>query len=164
MRVVSLLASGTEMVCGVGAGGTLVGRSHECATRPCVRELPACTRPTFDITLSSREIDTEVRRRLKAREPLYEVDADIINSLKPDFVITQIHCDVCAVTPDDVTRAGCSVLTEQVVSLSASSVAEIYDGVRRVATALGRHSAGEELVANMRKRIDGVTAAVRGRP
>ena len=106
MRIVSLLASGTEIICAIGAGDALVGRSHECDNPEWVRKLPVCTRPAFDVTCSSRDIDAEVRRRLKASEPLYYVDADLISSLNPDLLITQVHCDVCAVTPDDVGRSG----------------------------------------------------------
>src|SRR5712691_217304 len=133
MRIVSLLASGTEIVCALGAGEALVGRSHECDNPAWVRTLPACTHPAFDVTGSSRSIDTEVRRRLKAKEPLYVVDADLIHRLEPDVLITQIHCDVCAVTPDDITRAGCAVQATQVLSLSAGSVAGIFEGIRTVA-------------------------------
>jgi iron complex transport system substrate-binding protein len=163
MRVVSLLASGTEIVCALGARDTLVGRSHECDNPAWVRRLPVCTRPAFDVSCSSRDIDADVRRRVKANEPLYYVDADLINRLKPDVVITQVHCDVCAVTPQDVARAGCPVVTSQVVSLSAASVAGIYDDVRTVADALHRQAAAAQLIARMQERIDAVRAIVRGR-
>ena len=163
MRVVSLLASGTEIVCALGAGDMLVGRSHECDNPAWVRALPTCTRPAFDITLSSRAIDAEVRRRLAAREPLYHVDADLIRRLEPDRLITQIHCEVCAVTPDDVARAGCATLTGQVVALSAGSVAGIYDGIRSVANAMRRPAEGDAFIVGMQTRIDAVNAAVRDR-
>src|SRR5579864_1073775 len=163
MRVVSLLASGTEIVCALGAGDTLVGRSHECDTPAWVRTLPACTRPAFDITVSSRDIDAEVRRRLKASEPLYHVDADHIRALEPDLLITQAHCEVCAVTPGDVARAGCT-MADQVLALSAGSVSGIYDGIRSVAHAMDRPAAGDALIAGMRERIEAVTATVRNRP
>ncbi len=94
MRIVSLLASGTEIVVGLGAGASLVGRSHECDNPPWVTGLPMCTRPAFDVSMSSRQIDAEVRRRFKTGEPLYHVDTDLINSLKPDLLITQEHCAV----------------------------------------------------------------------
>ncbi len=94
MRVVSLLASGTEIVCGLGAGEWLVGRSHECDNPPWVTRLPECTRPAFDILMSSGRIDAEVRRRLKAGEPLYHVDTELIHSLRPDLLIAQEHCEV----------------------------------------------------------------------
>ena len=74
LRVVSLLASGTEIVCALGLGEMLVGRSHECDNPPWVRGLPALSEPAFDVKVSSREIDREVTRRIRAGEPLYRLD------------------------------------------------------------------------------------------
>jgi iron complex transport system substrate-binding protein len=162
MRVVSLLASGTEIVCGLGAGGWLVGRSHECDNPPWVAGLPACTRPAFDITVSSGQIDAEVRRRLKAGEPLYHVDTELINSLKPDLLITQEHCEVCAVTPADVKRAGC-VAARQVLALRAGSVQGILDGIFSIGRALGREQDAANLTAAMKSRIRAVHGAVKHR-
>jgi iron complex transport system substrate-binding protein len=164
MRIVSLLASGTEIVCALGAGEWLVGRSHECDNPGWVRALPACTRPAFDVDVSSGAIDAEVRRRIATGEPLYHVDTDLIRSLAPGLLITQMHCAVCAVTPDDVARAGGETVAEQVVALSAGSVGGIYDGIRRVAAALDRAVVGEAVIAGMQGRIAAVSAAVRGRP
>jgi iron complex transport system substrate-binding protein len=164
MRVLSLLASGTEIVCALGAGDTLVGRSHECDNPPWVRTLPACTRPAFDVSMSSGEIDAEVRRRLHLHEPLYHVDADRIRDLHPDLLITQMHCEVCAVTPDDVDRVGCGILASQVLALGAGTVDGIFDGVRGIALSLDLQSAGEDLIATMRSRMRAVTDAVRDKP
>ena len=164
MRVVSLLASGTEIVCALGAGDALVGRSHECDNPEWVRKLPACTRPAFDITTSSGRIDAEVRRRLKAGEPLYHVDTDLIRALRPDLLITQSHCEVCAVTPGDVERAGCGVIANQVLALSAGSIDGIFDGIQSVAHALDRPDAATQLISDMRVRMNAVTQAVRHRP
>jgi iron complex transport system substrate-binding protein len=164
MRIISLLASGTEMVCALGQGEALVGRSHECDNPDWVHRLPACTRPAFDVSRSSAEIDAEVRRRLKSGEPLYHVDADVINELEPDVLITQVHCDVCAVTPNDVARAGGVPQTTRVVALNASSVADIYDDVRRVANVLGREAVANDVIREMQRRIQGVTASVAHRP
>src|SRR5438093_1558782 len=107
MRIVSLLASATEIVCALGAGDRLVGRSHECDNPDWVRGLPPCSEPAFDISVSSREIDAEVGRRVRTGEPLYRIHADRIRDLAPDLVIAQEHCEVCAVTPGDVARSGC---------------------------------------------------------
>ncbi len=74
MRVASLLASGTELVCALGAGDRLVGRSHECDHPEWVRRLPSLSRPTFEIGGSSLETDRVVRERLASGQPLYEVD------------------------------------------------------------------------------------------
>jgi len=162
MRVVSLLASGTEIVCGLGAGDSLIGRSHECDNPDWVHILPSCTSPAFDVTVSSGQIDAEVRRRLKAGEALYNIDTNLIRSLKPDLLITQAHCEVCAVTPGDVQRADC-VIAGQVLALLGGSLAGIYEGIRNVARALDREEAGEALVEQMAHRIGVVTAAVRNR-
>jgi iron complex transport system substrate-binding protein len=164
MRVVSLLASGTEIVCALGAGESLVGRSHECDNPAWVRGLPACTRPAFDVSGSSRDIDAEVRRRVRASEPLYDVDADLIGELAPDLLITQVHCDVCAVTPADVNRAGYARRATQVIALGAGTVAGIHDDIRRIARALNLVDAGEALIAQMQRRIAAVTSAVGKQP
>ena len=164
MRIVSLLASGTEIACALGAGAALVGRSHECDNPDWVRRLPACTRPAFDISASSRGIDAEVRRRIETGEPLYHVDAERIRGLKPDILITQVHCEVCAVTPGDIARAGCSPPGPEVIALSAGTVAGIYAGIRHIAHALNLDDAGERLIADMQRRIDAVTAGVMHRP
>jgi iron complex transport system substrate-binding protein len=77
--------------------------------------------------MSSGEIDAEVRRRLHLHEPLYHVDADRIRDLHPDLLITQMHCEVCAVTPDDVERVGCGILASQVLALGAGTVDGTHD-------------------------------------
>ena len=164
MRIVSLLASGTEIVCGLGAGDALVGRSHECDNPEWVKRLLCCTQPAFDIEMSSREIDDEVRRRLRAGEPLYHVEAELIRSLAPDVLISQEHCDVCAVTPGDIARTGCASVVRQVVALSAGTLTGIYDGVRAVGHAISRDEAAEKLIAEMQRRIQEVTAAVAHNP
>jgi iron complex transport system substrate-binding protein len=158
MRVVSLLASGTEIVCALGAGDELVGRSHECDNPAWVRSLPACTEPAFDVSVSSREIDAEVNRRVRAGEPLYRVHSELVGQLAPDLIITQEHCEVCAVTPADVERGGCATRAARVLALTAGSLNGIFDGMLRVADALGRASAGRDLVARERQRLDAVRA------
>lgn len=164
MRIVSLLASGTEIVCGVGAAEELVGRSHECDNPAWVRKLPMCTRPVFDIQMSSKEIDAEVRRRLRENEPLYAIDTQLVGELKPDLLITQAHCQVCAVTPEDIARAGGALPTNQVVALSAGTVGGIYDGIMAVGTAINRQPAAAVLVARMQQEIEDIRCAVRERP
>jgi iron complex transport system substrate-binding protein len=161
-RVISLLASGTEIVCGLGAGDSLVGRSHECDNPAWVRRLPSCSSPAFNVNVSSGQIDAEVRRRLRVGEPLYTIDTNLIRRLKPDLVITQAHCNVCAVTPADVERADCAI-EGQVLALVAGSLNGIYEGIRRVAGAMDIEQNGEALIKRMTKRIASVTEAVRDR-
>ncbi len=164
MRVVSLLASATEIVCALGAGEMLVGRSHECDNPSWVRRLPRCSEPAFDVSVSSHEIDAEVRRRLHAGEPLYVVHGELIRRLDPDLVITQAHCEVCAVTPADVERSGACVYNPRQLSLSASSLEGIWEDIQQVAERLGLAERGHALVESERRRlqtVSGQTARLR---
>lgn len=162
-RVVSLLASGTEIVCALGMGDCLVGRSHECDNPAWVRRLPACTRPAFAIDASSADIDAEVRRRVEAGQPLYDVDAALLARLAPDVLISQSHCEVCAVTPRDLDRAGCFP-GARMVALAASTLADIFTSVGTVAEALGVTDAAARLVAQMQERMAAVRDFARSRP
>lgn len=153
LRIVSLLASATEIVCALGAGEMLVGRSHECDHPEWVRSLPACSEPAFDVSVSSGAIDAEVRRRIAAGEELYRLDGDRIRGLHPDLLIAQSHCEVCAVTPDDVGRAGANL---PMLSLSAFSIDDIFDGIGQVAARLGLAERGAALITQERARLQNV--------
>ncbi len=160
MRVVSLLASATEIVCALGAEHTLVGRSHECDNPDWVRRLPACSEPAFDVTVSSAQIDAEVRRRLGAGEPLYRIHGDLIRDLQPDLLITQAHCEVCAVTPGDLERSGSCAVSAKQIALSAFSLNDIFESIRQIAQALDLEAQGEALIAREQNRLDRVKERV----
>ena len=161
-RIVSLLASGTELVCALGAGERLVGRSHECDHPAWVKRLPAVSRPTFDVGGSSREIDELVRARLRAGEPLYEVDEVAIVSLEPDLIITQSHCEVCAVTPADIAHAvPARLVRKQVAILRTGSLQAILEGFLEVARVLDLAAEGARLVSGLRARLSEVTDKAR---
>ena len=134
----------------------LVGRSHECDNPDWVRRLPSCSQPAFDVSVSSREIDTEVRRRLRSGEPLYHVHGELIRELCPDLLITQSHCEVCAITPADVERSGACALATQQIALSASSLEDIFQSIRQISQALGLEEQGELLVEGERRRLNAV--------
>jgi iron complex transport system substrate-binding protein len=155
-RIISLLASATEIVCALGAGKMLVARSHECDNPGWVRQLPSCTEPAFDVSVSSLEIDAEVRRRIRAGEPLYHVDGDLIRDMRPDLLITQAHCEVCAVTPGDIERSSACTLTARQIALSASTLDDIFKSIREISQALGLHEQGEALVRREQQRMDTV--------
>jgi iron complex transport system substrate-binding protein len=154
MRIVSLLASATEIVCALGAGEMLVGRSHECDHPDLVKRLPACSDPAFDVSVSSGEIDQEVRRRLRSGEPLYHVHGELIRELRPDLLITQSHCEVCAVTPGDVQRS-CGHAARQ-LAVSASSLEDIFQSILRISRELGLEEQGKALISRERRRLDNV--------
>jgi len=156
MRIVSLLASATEIVCALDAGESLVGRSHECDNPPWVRRLPACSEPAFDISVSSREIDTEVNRRIRSGEPLYRIHTDQIRELAPDLLIAQSHCEVCAVTPGDVQRSGCETPARSVLGLSAGSLDGIFGSIREIAQAIHKEERGCAVIERERQRLQAV--------
>ncbi|HLK89278.1 MAG TPA: ABC transporter substrate-binding protein [Polyangia bacterium] len=165
MRIVSLLASGTELVAALGLGESLVGRSHECDHPAWVKRLPVLSRPAFDAHGTSAEIDARVRERLRAGLPLYEVDEAQLGALAPDIIITQTHCEVCAVSPGDLAHGVTAKLERhQVVALATGTIDGILDGFACVAQVLGAAQAGRALVAGLRARMEAVAAATRSLP
>jgi iron complex transport system substrate-binding protein len=151
MRVVSLLASGTELLCALGEGHSLVGRSHECNDPPWVAALPTVSAPTFAVNGSSAEIDRLVREKLHAGEPLYRIDRARLVDLRPDLVITQTHCDVCAVGPGAVSDAHTWPGLEglRTVSMRGGSLDGILHDFLTVAAAAGVAEAGQTLVSSL---------------
>jgi iron complex transport system substrate-binding protein len=163
-RIVSLLASATELVVALGLGDRLVGRSHECDHPPWVRRLPVLSRPTFDVTGSSAEIDALVRQRLAAGQPLYEIDEAALAALAPDFVLTQTHCEVCAVSPANLQGGECKLDRRQVVALTSGTIEGILEGFRGVANVLGAPAAGEALISRLRAGLAQVRAVTADLP
>jgi len=165
-RVVSLIASATETVCALGQGARLVGRSHECDHPAEVGRLPALTAPKFEIGGSSAEIDARVRAIVRDGLSVYRVDGEALRALQPDLILTQDHCEVCAVSLADVEAATCTWTGRpvEIVSLRPDSLADAYADIRRVAQALRTPEAGEALLQRMQQRIDAVSARVAGHP
>src|ERR671925_555211 len=102
MRIVSLLPSATEILFLLGLGDRVVGVSHECDYPPEAEARPALVRPAVDPGLPSAELDAQVSARLRAGQGLYVLDEALLAELRPDLVVTQALCDVCAVRHDEV--------------------------------------------------------------
>jgi iron complex transport system substrate-binding protein len=168
-RIVSLLPSATEIVCALGLRESLVGRSHECDYPPGVESLPVCTAPRFEVAGSSREIDDRVRRLAHEALSIYEVDEAMLARLKPDIVVTQSQCEVCAVGLEEVEQAVARGVGNDVriVSLEADSLAGVWSDVRGVARAVGVEAVGHTLVGRLSTRVKGIAErahAVEQRP
>jgi iron complex transport system substrate-binding protein len=157
-RTVSLIASATEIVCALGRGRDLVGRSHECDYPPSVLSLPVCTAPAFDVTGSSLEIDRRVKAVLETGLSVYRVDAELLRKLRPELIVTQSQCEVCAVSLGDVEKAlgDWTGARPTVVSLSPNVLADVWADVRRVADALGVHGRGAEVAEALQARVAAV--------
>ncbi len=155
MRIISLIASSTEIVCALGFEDSLVGRSHECDYPPGVQQLPACSEPKFNIHGTSREIDERVKRIVRESLSVYRVDAEKLKVLKPDVIITQDHCEVCAVSLKDVQEAVCDWVGDKVkiVALRPNALADVWQGIRQVADALGQPNQAEKLISCCQERM-----------
>jgi iron complex transport system substrate-binding protein len=132
----------------------LVGRSHECDHPESVRSLPACTRPLIDVDVDSREIDRQVRDSARNAISIYEVFDDVLERLQPTHILTQVQCDVCAVSLRDVEQSIAARLQSRpkLVALNPCSLADIWDDFRHVAEAAGISAEPviERLCARMR--------------
>ncbi|MGE4062541.1 MAG: cobalamin-binding protein [Rhodospirillaceae bacterium] len=156
MRIVSLIASATEIACALGARDELVGRSHECDTPADIIALPALTAPKFQTSLPSRDIDNTVKGLVRDGLAVYRVDQAALRALAPDVILTQDQCEVCAASLKDVEAAVCDWVGRkvQIVSLRPNCLADIWIDIGRVGTALAREDAAERLIASLHRRIE----------
>lgn len=161
-RIVSLLASGTEIVAALGLGDCLVGISHECDHPPHLLDRPRVSRPRFDPEgLSSREIDAAVRQAMIEHGSVYEIDEAVLEGLDPDIIITQAVCEVCAVPTGGVREVlGARGIGAEVVSLDAHTIEDILASVTQVARAVGHPDVARDAGGSLRMRLDAVQAAV----
>jgi iron complex transport system substrate-binding protein len=162
-RIVSMISSATEIVHALGALPWLVGRSHECDYPEEVRALPVCTAPRFAVDGDSREIDRLVRQSMAESISVYQVFDDVLERLQPTHILTQIHCEVCAVSLRDVERSVAARLASKpvVVSLQPNSLPDVWEDFRRVARALDIEARGERVVAELQARMRAIAEITR---
>ncbi|MFQ5935852.1 MAG: cobalamin-binding protein [Acidiferrobacterales bacterium] len=161
--IVSLIPSGTEIVCAFGFEAQLVGRSHECDFPPAVRQLPVCTAANFDADGNGSEIHARVQDVLRTALPVYRVREDILARLQPDLIVTQTQCDVCAVSIDAVERTTTDWVASRprIVALQAKTLAGLWEDIERVAEAVGNPQAARTLNSRLQQRIATVVEAAR---
>lgn len=155
-RIVTLLPSATEIVSALGFEAELVGRSHECDYPPSVVRLPVLTSPKFNVEGSSAEVDRRVRKILSEALSVYRVDVDVLRTLKPDVIVTQSQCEVCAVSIRDVEEAAADWIDgppPQIISLAAYSLADVLADIERVGIELGGAERAADVVAMLRRRM-----------
>lgn len=166
MRIISLLASATEMIDELGCLDQLVGRSHECDFPPQVCSLPVVSKVQIDIGTSSAKIDEQIKQLAHASSStenaalkalsIYSIDVDQLQALRPDVIFTQTQCEVCAVSERDVMRAVQQLtgLQPRVVSLAPHQLSDVWQDVLRVGQALEVPERARQLVNGYKKKMD----------
>ncbi len=157
MRIVSLLPSATELICGLGLRQQLVGGSHECDYPNSVIGLPVLTSSRIPEGLDSGSIDHLVTEQLKSDQALYDLNIDVLTSLRPDLIVTQALCDVCAVSGNDVARAvGGLPNNPDVINLEPNCLTDVLDTVELLAEAADCVKQGQIYLRELRYRISQV--------
>ena len=154
-KVLSLLSSTTEVVYALGCEDQLVGRSHECDYPPAVMNLPICTKPKFNVDGSSIEVDGQVKSILQNALSVYYINEDLLKELKPDIILTQSQCDVCAVSEKDVKSVVKNItgINPDIISVEPNSVKDIFKDIKIIAEALNVVDKGADLIDFMKNRI-----------
>jgi iron complex transport system substrate-binding protein len=163
MRIVSLLPSATEVLFELGLGDAVVGVSHECDYPVAARKKPAMIKPRVDPALPSEEIDARVRELVARGESLYQIRDDLLRELRPDLIITQDLCHVCAASPDDLSTALARMQKPpDVLSLHPQTLAGVWDDIREIGKATRRLAEADRLATELVRRVAKIEALVAG--
>jgi iron complex transport system substrate-binding protein len=163
VRICSLLPSATEIVADLGRLDSLVGVSEECAWPPEVKSKPRVTAARIDsASLSSAQIDAVVRASIGDGQSLYAIDAELVDELRPDVLITQDLCTVCAVSSGDL--AGACPVGAEVISLDPGTLREVAETVTTLGDRLGAADRAQRIVEDMEQKIEAVRRATERLP
>jgi iron complex transport system substrate-binding protein len=164
MRICSLLPSATEVIALLGLSDELVGISHECDYPPSVRSVPIMVEPMIPPHgLASADIDRQVSQLVASGQRLYRLKDHLLRQAQPDLILSQDLCHVCAVTPDQLHDALCSLPHQPtVLTLNPRTVHDVIDDVVRIGDAAGRSAEGHRLATQLRDRLDAIRTRVQG--
>ena len=157
MRIVSLLPSATEIVFALGLGDSLVGVSHMCDYPAEAQGLPVVSRSIRSKShLSSAEIDAIIQQARTAGNPLYIIDGDLLRRLRPDIILTQELCEVCAVGAGSVFETAANVLdyAPEILSIRPAGLDDIFDNIQRIGAAAGVSDRADALLQQLRSRTE----------
>lgn len=165
MRIASLLPSATEIVCALGLEDDLVAVTHECDHPPSVRGKPVVTASVLDGGATSADIDHHIRAQVHAGSSIYRLDADRLQTLKPDLVLTQELCAVCAVSYPIVERAARRLdASTRLVSLEPERLEDVFEHIALIGRLTGRQQAAGRVVAGLRARLQRLRLRLEDRP
>ncbi|MEX2131429.1 MAG: cobalamin-binding protein [Pseudohongiellaceae bacterium] len=158
-RIVSLLPSATEIVCALGLQAHLVGVSHECDFPLGVEKLPRVTRTAIPKGLDSQAIDSTVRALLQTQAALYHLNEEVLAELKPELIVTQALCDVCAVSAEEVNTVACRLPGQpKVINLEPMSLAEVFATITLLGAVTQRQQQADRVLQLLQGRVDAVTS------
>ena len=160
MRICSLLPSNTEIVYALGLGDSLVGVTHECDYPEAVKSKAVITSSVVDSEeLGSQEIHSAISGLIHGGSSIYHLSDEALRQAKPDLILTQELCDVCAVSYKEV-KAAARILEgdARVVSLEPNRLGDILDNIELVGELTGRNQESRRVVASLRGRIDAVAS------
>jgi iron complex transport system substrate-binding protein len=161
MRICSLLPSATEILYALGLGDCVVGVTHECDFPPEAAHKPTLIRPRVNLETAPAEIDRQVSELVARGESIYAVDAELLNLLAPDLIVTQDLCRVCAASSDDLATALMRLPhSPQILSLTAHSLADVWNDVRRVGEATGRSEEAQALASSLEQKVAAIEVTV----
>ena len=175
MRIVSLLASATEMVVELGCLDQMVGRSHECDYPPEILTLPVVSTTQINVNTSSEQIDAQIKQLAHSKDAvqgdalkalsIYALDIDLLQQLRPDVIFTQTQCEVCAVSERDVMQAVQQLtgLQPRIVALTPYRLSDVWEDVERVGAALGRAEQARGLVQRYQQRLERLSTLTAGK-
>ncbi|HXX12879.1 MAG TPA: ABC transporter substrate-binding protein, partial [Burkholderiales bacterium] len=160
MRIVSLLPSATEIVTALGLADQLVGISHECDFPEEICDRPRVTHcEIHGADLPSSAIDAWVRETLAARGTLYTLDEELIRELRPDIILTQQLCDVCAVNYGSVAAYAATLpVRPRLINLEPKHLTDLYQDIRLVAQAAGVPERAQPVIAGLERRVASVAS------
>ncbi|MGH7787458.1 MAG: cobalamin-binding protein [Candidatus Binatia bacterium] len=163
MRIATLLPSATEIVCALGLAEQVVGVSHECDHPAAIAGRPVLTEPKLDPRGTSAAIDARVRALVRDGLSVYRIKEEALRAARPDLIVTQEQCEVCAVSFSEVQQAARALLDTPatIVSLKPNRLDEVLDDFQRVADAAGVPEAGAQLIAASRARLDTIARRIR---
>lgn len=168
MPVITLIPAATEILYALNAYNLIVGRSSESDFPSKIKKIPVVVTSKINSSYSSKYIDETVSKALKRGESLYKVNSGLFASLKPDLVITQKLCEVCAITPTDIQSAirNCHP-TPKIISLHPHSISDILKDIKTLGKAVGEKDTARKYVEILLKRIETIknkTKAIKKRP
>lgn len=163
-RIVSFLPSATETIYSLGAGDRLVGVTHECDFPPEAGAKPIVVRASLPLaSMTSGEVDVAVSGALAAGGSLYAVDENQLSALRPDLIVTQELCQVCAPSGTQITQALRQLSAPpQILTLTPHSLDEVRDNVRELGAAIGCAERAEEVIGDGQRRLEAVPGRTSG--